>query len=45
MANRNTGISWATLGLTKGATSNPIRAVNKETGDEGHFCECREWPL
>ena len=38
MANRNTGISWATLGLTEGATSNPIRAVNKETGDEGHFC-------
>ena len=33
---RKTGISWATLGLQEGATANPIRAVNKETGDEGH---------
>jgi protein gp37 len=35
---RKTGISWATLGLPEGATANPIRAVNKETGDEGHMC-------
>jgi protein gp37 len=35
----NTAIEWATLGLTRGATWNPIRARNKATGAKGHHCE------
>jgi protein gp37 len=34
-----TKIEWATLGLGKGETWNPIRARNTATGAKGHHCE------
>ena len=35
----NTKIEWATLGLDRGASWNPIRARNAKNGVTGHFCE------
>ena len=34
-----TAIGWATLGLSQGNSTNPIRAVNIETGKQGHYCK------